>query len=164
MPSSEPSSSLRLALGRLVLVLSLLAPFAAAAQQRTDTPAPPMKTHVAPPTSAPASTLPAMPPALIVPRDRSVIQSFYVAQSRTAACAPGATRRDVSCPTAAPPSAGVAAQPGPLPAGTVIMPLPRNLLERLTLAPTGYAYGLVDRSVVLYAISDRRVVDSAPAY
>ena len=164
MRTSEPLNVLRLALGSLVLALPLLAPVAATAQQRSDAPSPQLKTHVAPPSTAPASSLPAMPPVMIVPRDRTVIQSFYQAQSRSAACAPGAARRDVACPTPAPPSASAAAKPGPLPAGTVIMPLPRNLLERLTLAPMGYAYGMVDRAVVLYAIRDRSVVDSAPAY
>lgn len=160
---SVPSNT-RLALGSLLVVLPLLWSLPATAQQRTDSPPPPLKSHVAPPSTAPASSLPAMPPVVIVPRDRAFISSFYQAQSRSAACAPGTTKRDASCPTAAPASGNRGAKPGPLPAGTVIMPLPRNLLERLTLAPPGYAYGLVDRSVVLYAISDRRVVDSAPAY
>jgi hypothetical protein len=135
-----------------------------------------LKTHVAPPGTAPKNSLPVLPPAAIVPRDRSLIQNYYRTQAnKSGHCPPGLAKRNDGCQPpgeqrratsmgAAPPAPVPAAPPPPAVSSAQISPLPRPLLERLTAAPNGYSYGYSNGSVVLYATGSRAIADSAPAY
>jgi hypothetical protein len=48
----------------------------------------------------------------------------------------------------------------PLPAGIVIAPVPLDLTRRLTSAPVGYRYGIVDGDLVKLALGTLLVVDA----
>lgn len=123
-----------------------------------------LKTYAAPPATAPRSSVPSQPPILIVPRDRAVIQTYYRNEGRSGHCPPGQAKKPGGCGPGNERAAG-APSPAARSAGNMsIEPLPRPLLERLTVAPKGYAYGYSNGSVVLYATGSRAVADSAPAY
>jgi hypothetical protein len=153
--------------GALLAVLVAGSALTASAQGRDPST---MKSYSAPGTTAPRSSLPVLPPVVIVPRDRTVIQSYYKGhggpgQGRAAAaghCPPGQAKKGNCVPG---PEARRAVAPNSrLPTGMSVSPLPRPLLERLTLAPPGYSYGYLDGSVVLYATGSRLVADVAPAF
>jgi hypothetical protein len=151
--------------GALLTVLLLGSPLLASAQGRNDPST--MKSYTAPGSTAPRSSLPVLPPVVIVPRDRTVIQSYYrghggPGQDRASHCPPGQAKKGNCAPSAE--GRRMVAPNSRLPAGMAVSPLPRPLLERLTLAPPGYSYGYLDGSVVLYATGSRLIADIAPAY
>jgi len=47
----------------------------------------------------------------------------------------------------------------PLPATVVIRPLPRDLVIRIGLPPTGYGWGYADGSIVLYTLVGHMLLD-----
>ena len=161
---SEFSMVLRRSSGALLAVLLLGSPLMASAQGRNDPST--MKSYSSPGT-APKSSLPVLPPVVIVPRDRTVIQSYYrghggPGQGRAGHCPPGQAKKGNCAPGAD--ARRMVVPNSRLPTGMSVAPLPRPLLERLTLAPPGYSYGYLDGSVVLYATGSRLVADTAPAY
>jgi len=151
-------------IGALLIGLLLTAPLGAFGQVQSRGEAGSMKTQ-GPPHSAtvPMGALPILPPVAIVPRDRGVIQSYYRSQAKSGHCPPGLAKKQDGCqpPGEARRNASAARPPS---TNMSIQPLPRTLLERLTLAPNGYAYGYSNGSVVLYSTGSRIVADSAPAY
>lgn len=116
----------------------------------------------------PIASAPILPRLVIVPRDRGAIQDWYRSQSKKGACPPGLARRNDTCEPPSHANASMAhGAAGPpigaaVPQNVAIVPLPRPLLDRITTAPWGYAYGVADGHVVLYSVGTRVVADSMP--
>ncbi|HWO99561.1 MAG TPA: hypothetical protein VNL74_02895 [Methylococcus sp.] len=105
-----------------------------------------------------------VPPVSISIEQRTIIYDYYDQNYRAhGACPPGLAKKGTAC---LPPgqakkrSWGVGQR---LPSTVVIQPLPPELVLRLGLPPTGYAWGYVGGRIVLYALATRLIVDLVDA-
>ena len=90
-------------------------------------------------------------------RDRNEVYSYYRTQYAAGHCPPGLAKKNNGC---MPPGQAkkVWAMNQPLPGGVVYEVLPRDLLGRLSPAPSGYQYVRVANDVLMMAVGTRLIV------
>ena len=90
-------------------------------------------------------------------RDRNEIYSYYRGQYAAGNCPPGLAKKNNGC---MPPGQAKRAwtMNQPLPAGVLYEVLPRDLLGRLSPAPSGYQYVRVANDVLMMAVGTRMIV------
>jgi hypothetical protein len=90
-------------------------------------------------------------------RDRNEVYSYYRGQYAAGHCPPGLAKKNNGC---MPPGQAKKAwtMNQPLPAGVVYEVLPRDLLGRLSPAPSGYQYVRVANDVLMMAVGTRLIV------
>ena len=90
-------------------------------------------------------------------RDRNEIYSYYRGQYAAGNCPPGLAKKNNGC---MPPGQAKKAwtMNQPLPAGVLYEVLPRDLLGRLSPAPSGYQYVRVANDVLMMAVGTRMIV------
>lgn len=90
-------------------------------------------------------------------RDRNEVYSYYRHQYAAGHCPPGLAKKNNGC---MPPGQAkkVWAMNQPLPGGVAYDVLPRDLLGRLSPAPSGYQYVRVANDVLMMAIGTRMIV------
>lgn len=95
---------------------------------------------------------------VFVDRDRAAVRSFYTETYGRGGCPPGLAKKDNGC---LPPGQAKKRYVvgGALPHDVHITPVPTVLYQRLSPAPSGYAYGVVDGDLLLYSTVGRVVVD-----
>lgn len=93
----------------------------------------------------------------IAERDRNEVYSYYRGQYAAGHCPPGLAKKNNGC---MPPGQAKKAwaMNQPLPAGVVYEVLPRDLLGRLSPAPSGYQYVRVANDVLMMAVGTRLIV------
>ena len=96
---------------------------------------------------------------LFADRDRQVVRTYYVDTYGRAGCPPGLAKKNNGClPPGQAKKRYVVGQR--LPTTIVYQPAPTILVQRLTPAPVGYQYAVVDGDVVLLGTATRLVVDA----
>ena len=90
-------------------------------------------------------------------RDRNEVYSYYRGQYAAGNCPPGLAKKNNGC---MPPGQAKKAwtMNQPLPAGVLYEVLPRDLLGRLSPAPSGYQYVRVANDVLMMAVGTRMIV------
>ena len=90
-------------------------------------------------------------------RDRNEVYAYYRGQYAAGNCPPGLAKKNNGC---MPPGQAKKAwtMNQPLPAGVLYEVLPRDLLGRLSPAPSGYQYVRVANDVLMMAVGTRMIV------
>lgn len=90
-------------------------------------------------------------------RDRNEVYSYYRGQYASGHCPPGLAKKNNGC---MPPGQAKKAwaMNQPLPVGVAYEVLPRDLLGRLSPAPSGYQYVRVANDVLMMAVGTRMIV------
>ena len=96
---------------------------------------------------------------VIVDRDRNAVRTYYRTEYAAGRCPPGLAKKNNGClPPGQAKKRYVVGQR--LPRTIVYQPAPTILVQRLTPAPVGYQYAVVDGDVVMLGTATRLVVDA----
>jgi len=90
-------------------------------------------------------------------RDRNEVYSYYRQQYSAGHCPPGLAKKNNGC---VPPGQAnkMWSMGQPLPSNVMYEPLPRDLMGRLSPAPSGYQYVRVANDVLMMAVGSRMIV------